>query len=151
MPIFLVSQLVDSSKKSGARALVGGSLPTEDSFKKGCFYPATILADCTPNMDCMRNEIFGPVAPICRSEAEAIEMANDTPHGLAAYVYTNDIRQAWHISEQLQFGMVGVNSPRVSAPEMPFGGIKDSGMGREGGPDALHEFMDAKTINWDLL
>lgn len=77
-------------------------------------------------------------------------MANDTAYGLAAYVYTNDIRQAWRFSEQLAFGMVGLNSPRVSSPEMPFGGMKDSGIGREGGPDALHEFMDIKTINWDL-
>ncbi|THD21990.1 Aldehyde dehydrogenase NAD(P)+ protein [Fasciola hepatica] len=148
-----VNMLVESAKEAGAKALVGGSLPTGEPFNRGCFYPPTVLADCSASMNCVRNEIFGPVAPICRfkTETEAIEMANGTAYGLAAYVYTNDIRQAWHFSEQVAFGMVGLNSPRVSSSEMPFGGIKDSGIGREGGPDALYEFMDLKTINWDLI
>ncbi|TPP64815.1 NAD-dependent succinate-semialdehyde dehydrogenase [Fasciola gigantica] len=148
-----VNTLVELAKEAGAKALVGGSLPTGEPFNRGYFYPPTVLADCSASMNCVRNEIFGPVAPICRfkTETEAIEMANDTAYGLAAYVYTNDIRQAWHFSEQVAFGMVGLNSPRVSSSEMPFGGIKDSGIGREGGPDALYEFMDLKTINWDLI
>ncbi|KAF8567245.1 hypothetical protein P879_08414, partial [Paragonimus westermani] len=147
-----VHNLVESAKNSGAKAVVGGTLPNADKYAEGCFYPATVLADCAPNMVCVDNEIFGPVAPVIRfrSEPEAIELANSTPYGLAAYLYTQDIRQAWHVAEQLQFGMVGVNSPRVSSIEMPFGGIKDSGIGREGGQHSLIEFMDVKTISWDL-
>ncbi|KAA3677559.1 succinate-semialdehyde dehydrogenase [Paragonimus westermani] len=147
-----VHNLVESAKTNGANAVVGGTLPNASKYAEGCFYPATVLADCAPNMVCVDNEIFGPVAPVIRfrSETEAIELANSTPYGLAAYLYTQEIRQAWHVAEQLQFGMIGVNSPRVSSIEMPFGGIKDSGIGREGGQHSLIEFMDVKTISWDL-
>ncbi|KAF6772881.1 hypothetical protein AHF37_09487 [Paragonimus kellicotti] len=147
-----VHNLVESAKNSGAKAVVGGTLPNAGKYAEGCFYPATVLADCASNMACVDSEIFGPVAPVIkfRSETEAIDLANSTPYGLAAYLYTQEIRQAWHVAEQLQFGMVGVNSPRVSSIEMPFGGIKDSGIGREGGQHSLIEFMDVKTISWDI-
>ncbi|OON13698.1 putative succinate-semialdehyde dehydrogenase [Opisthorchis viverrini] len=143
-----VHNLVESAKTAGAIVTIGGSRP--DS--KGCFYPATVIANCNSEMACVRNEIFGPVAPIIkfRSQSEVIQMANDTDYGLAAYVYTQQISQAWQVAEKLQFGMIGINSPRVSSVEMPFGGVKGSGIGREGGPHALLEFMDVKTFSWDL-
>ncbi|CAH8443523.1 unnamed protein product [Dicrocoelium dendriticum] len=147
-----VHRFVEEAKTSGAKVLTGGSVPTSDQHQNGHFYPATVLIECTRDMSCVRNEIFGPVAPVLRfrSESEAIDLANATNHGLAAYIYTQQIQQAWSVARQLQCGMVGINSPRVSAAEMPFGGVKDSGIGREGGPHALVEFMDVKTINWDL-
>ncbi|CAL8108141.1 unnamed protein product [Calicophoron daubneyi] len=147
-----VEGLVNSAKKDGAIALVGGERPKDEEFAHGSFYPATVLSECHSEMACVRNEIFGPVAPVCRfsKEDEAFKLANQTPYGLAAYVYTQDIRQIWRASVELQYGMVGINTPWVSTPEMPFGGVKDSGIGREGGPHALEEFMDTKTICWDI-
>lgn len=84
-----------------------------------------------------------------KNEEELIELANATPYGLAGYIYTENINQAWRIADELQVGMVGLNTGFVSTIELPFGGIKNSGIGREGGPNALHEFMDIKTITWD--
>nr|CAH8832334.1 unnamed protein product [Trichobilharzia regenti] len=153
-----IDSLVRSAIKSGAQAIVGGQgrLMGKDSsgfdYSKGYFYPATVLSNCHTKMECIEQEIFGPVASICRfkSEEEVIEAANETFYGLAGYIYTENINQAWRMADRLQVGMVGLNTGFVSTPELPFGGVKNSGIGREGGPHALHEFMNVKTITWDI-
>ncbi|CAH8466643.1 unnamed protein product [Heterobilharzia americana] len=153
-----IEDLVRSAIENGAQALIGGQgrLVTKDSFgfdySKGYFYPATVLSNCHPKMACVEEEIFGPVASVCRfrSEESVIELANETSYGLAGYIYTEDMGQAWRMAEKLQVGMVGLNTGFVSTVELPFGGVKNSGIGREGGPNALHEFMDIKTITWDV-
>ncbi|CAH8462643.1 unnamed protein product [Schistosoma turkestanicum] len=152
-----IERLVNSSVENGAHPLIGGHgrLKGKDSFgfeySNGYFYPATVLSNCHTKMACMEEEVFGPVASVCRfkNEEELIELANATPYGLAGYMYTENINQAWRIADQLQVGMVGINTGFVSTVELPFGGVKNSGIGREGGPNALHEFMDIKTITWD--
>ncbi|CAH8485956.1 unnamed protein product [Schistosoma rodhaini] len=152
-----IEKLVNLSVEHGAYALIGGHsrLKGKSSFgfdySNGYFYPATVLSNCHTKMACMEEEVFGPVASVCRfkTEEEVIELANATPYGLGGYIYTENINQAWRIADELQVGMVGLNTGFVSTIELPFGGVKNSGIGREGGPNALHEFMDIKTITWD--
>lgn len=148
-----VENLVTEALKDGAKPLLGaqGRLQSPQ-FANGFFYPTTVLINCQPSMRCMEQEIFGPVASLCRfdTEDEVIKLANDTSYGLAGYLYTTEIPQAWRVSELLQVGMVGINTGLVSTIELPFGGVKDSGMGREGGPHALLEFMNTKTLSWDV-
>ncbi|KAL3311061.1 Succinate-semialdehyde dehydrogenase, mitochondrial, partial [Cichlidogyrus casuarinus] len=119
----------------------------------GSFYPATVLSNCSPEMACMKEEIFGPVISLqgFSSEAQVIEIANNSSAGLAAYFYSQQVDQIWRVSERLQSGMVGINESAISTAEAPFGGVKNSGIGREGGPDALHEFMDTKYVCWGSL
>ncbi|GAA4987981.1 NAD-dependent succinate-semialdehyde dehydrogenase [Yinghuangia aomiensis] len=126
------------------KVLAGGQLPDGPGFA----YPATVLADVPAEAPILREEIFGPVAPIVRfdGEAAAIEAANDTPHGLAAYVYTRDLARGLRVGERLDFGMVALNRGLVSDPAAPFGGVKQSGVGREGGHDGLLEFLETKYI-----
>ena len=109
-----------------------------------------MLSGCTDEMLCASDETFGPVAPILtfRDEAEVIERANDTQYGLAAYLYTKDLGRALRTSEQLEFGMVGVNDPMPASPTAPFGGFKESGLGREGGHDGLEAFMEKKLVSF---
>nr|ABS45104.1 aldehyde dehydrogenase NAD(P)+-like protein [Schistosoma japonicum] len=152
-----IEKLVNSAVENGAQTLIGGHgrLKGKNSFgfdySNGYFYPATVLSNCHTKMTCMEEEVFGPVASVCKfkTEEEVIELANKTPYGLAGYIYTENINQAWRTANQLQVGMVGLNTGFVSTIELPFGGVKSSGIGREGGPNALHEFMDTKTITWD--
>uniref|UniRef100_A0A0X3P2J7 Succinate-semialdehyde dehydrogenase, mitochondrial n=1 Tax=Schistocephalus solidus TaxID=70667 RepID=A0A0X3P2J7_SCHSO len=143
-----VSKLVESAISEGAVPTIGGKPVSDD--RKGFFYPPSVLRNCTPTMACGREEIFGPVAPIIsfRTEDEALEIANSTPYGLAGYMFSRDTAQCWRVAEGLQAGLVGVNSGIVSTPEAPFGGVKQSGIGREGGPHALTEFMDVKYVCW---
>jgi succinate-semialdehyde dehydrogenase/glutarate-semialdehyde dehydrogenase len=112
------------------------------------FYEPTILCDVNPSMAIMREETFGPVAPLMRfhTEAEAIRMANDTNYGLASYVYTRDIDRVWRVSEQLEFGMVSVNGGIFSNEVAPFGGVKESGIGREGSKYGIDDFLEIKYI-----
>lgn len=112
------------------------------------FYTPTILSDVEQGMECVTEEIFGPVAPIIRfsSEGEAITCANDTNYGLAAYFYALDMARIWRVSEALEYGMVGVNSPILSTEVAPFGGIKESGVGREGAAEGLDEYLETKYI-----
>jgi len=112
------------------------------------FYEPTILCDVNPSMAIMREETFGPVAPLMRfhTEAEAIRMANDTNYGLASYVYTRDIDRVWRVSEQLEFGMVSVNGGIFSIEVAPFGGVKESGIGREGSKYGIDDFLEIKYI-----
>ncbi len=137
-------ELVKEALDKGARLLAGGQrLPGG-----GNFYAPTVLTGITSDMRLFREEIFGPVAPIIAfdTEEEALALANDTPYGLASYLYTRDIGRAWRVPEQLEFGLVGVNDVALSSAEIPFGGIKESGLGREGGHEGLAEYMETRYV-----
>jgi len=126
----------------GARVLAGGAraeLP-------GNYYRPTVLGDVVAGMAIMSEETFGPVAPLVRfeTEAEAVAVANDTPFGLAAYVFTRDLGRAFRVSEALEFGIVGVNEGVTSTELAPFGGVKESGLGREGSHHGIEEFLELK-------
>ena len=139
-----VASLVDGAVSEGARVAVGGEVPSGPGF----FYPATVLVDVPATAAILNEEIFGPVAPLVvfDTEQEAVAMANASEYGLVAYVYTSDLQRGLRFSEALESGMVGLNRPIVSDPAAPFGGVKQSGLGREGGHDGLLEFMESKYI-----
>ena len=143
-----VHELVDEAVQSGAKALVGGSVPDGP----GHFYPPTVLVDVPASARVFREEIFGPVAPVTTfgSEDEAIERANDTEYGLVAYVFTTHHARAIRVSEALEFGMVGLNTGIVSNPAAPFGGVKHSGFGREGGFEGIEEYLETKYVGSTL-
>ena len=142
-----VAAFVEDAVGKGARLLLGGEVPAG----KGFFYPATVLADVPDDADCLRDEIFGPVAAIqtFADEAEVIAKANATEYGLVAYVFTGDIGRGLRVCERLEFGMVGLNRGIVSDPAAPFGGMKQSGLGREGGHEGIHEFLESQYISVD--
>ncbi len=142
-----VATLVDGAVSGGAHAVTGGRAPD----RRGYYYLPTVLSDVPPDATILSNEIFGPVAPVVRftDEAEVIRLANDTEYGLVSYLYTADLRRALRVSEALETGMVGVNRGIVSDPAAPFGGVKQSGLGREGGHDGLLEFMESKYVAVD--
>lgn len=137
-----VGRLVDAAVEAGATVVTGGG-PHEAGAH---FYRPTLLSGVTGDMDIARAEIFGPVAPIYRfsSEAEAIGAANDTPYGLAAYMYTRDLGRTFRISAALEYGMVAVNEGILSTEVAPFGGVKESGIGREGARAGLDEYLETK-------
>ncbi len=139
-----VSSLVDDAVAKGARVVVGGSAPEG----AGWFYQPTVLTDVPADADLAREEIFGPVAPVSTftTDAEAIQLANDTEYGLVAYLFTRDLSRALTVSEALEFGMVGVNQGIVSNPAAPFGGVKASGVGREGGFEGIDEYLETKYV-----
>ena len=139
-----VHELVEDAVSAGAKALVGGTVPEGP----GHFYPPTVLVDVPDTARVFREEIFGPVAPITTfdSEAEAIERANDTEYGLVAYVFSRGHQRVIRVSEALEFGMVGVNTGIVSNPAAPFGGVKHSGFGREGGFEGIEEYLETKYV-----
>ena len=139
-----VSALVDDAVAKGARVVVGGSAREG----AGWFYEPTVLTDVPETADLAREEIFGPVAPVSTftTDDEAIRMANDTEYGLVAYLFTNDLSRALKVSEALEFGMVGVNQGIVSNPAAPFGGVKASGVGREGGFEGIEEYLETKYV-----
>ena len=143
-----VVALVEDAVKKGAKVLTGGKPPNG----KGYFYPPTVLVDVPDGAKMLDDEIFGPVAAIqsFTSEEEAIRRANDTIYGLVAYLYTRDLGRGMRISEQLECGMVGLNRGLVSDPAAPFGGMKQSGIGREGAHEGLMEFLQTQYIstNW---
>jgi succinate-semialdehyde dehydrogenase / glutarate-semialdehyde dehydrogenase len=143
-----VEGLVDDAVGRGARVLVGGH--ARDGA--GYFYDPTVLADVPAGAELLREEIFGPVAPVKSfgDEDEAIAAANDTEFGLVAYVYTRDIKRALRVVERLETGMVGLNQGMVSNPAAPFGGIKQSGFGREGGPEGIEEYLETKYVAVNL-
>ena len=139
-----VEELVDDVCANGGRVVMGG----RRHALGGTFYEPTVLADVTPAMRVAREEIFGPVAPLFRftSEAEALQLANDTEFGLAAYFFSKDVGRAWRLSSALECGMVGVNTGLISTAVAPFGGVKQSGMGREGSLYGIEEYVDTKYL-----
>jgi succinate-semialdehyde dehydrogenase / glutarate-semialdehyde dehydrogenase len=143
-----VAELVDDALDKGARALVGGH--ARDGA--GYFYDPTVLTDVPAGAELLREEIFGPVAPVrgFADEDEAIAAANDTEFGLVAYVYTSNLKRALRVVERLETGMVGLNQGMVSNPAAPFGGIKQSGFGREGGPEGIEEYLETKYVAINL-
>ncbi|KKJ76459.1 succinate-semialdehyde dehydrogenase [Kiloniella litopenaei] len=143
-----VDGLVRDALSKGAEALVGGTpLPLGDQF-----YAPTVLTGVTENMQVFHKEIFGPIAPLyCfEHEDEAIELANATRYGLAAYFFSRDVGRVWRVSEALDYGMIGANSGTLSSEATPFGGIKESGIGREGGQYGIQEYLEIKYINMGL-
>ena len=139
-----VAELVEDARAKGARVLVGGApIPG-----RGFFYQPTVLDQVPARARILKEEVFGPVAPVrsFRTEAEAISAANDTEFGLVAYVYTRDIKRALRVCEALETGMVGLNQGIVSNAGAPFGGVKQSGVGREGGPEGIREYLETKYI-----
>jgi succinate-semialdehyde dehydrogenase/glutarate-semialdehyde dehydrogenase len=139
-----VAELVDDAVAKGARVLCGG----ERVDGPGHFYKPTVLVDIPDDARLLKEEIFGPVAPITTfaSEEEAIAAANDTEFGLVAYLYTADLKRALRVSERLETGMVGLNQGLVSNAGAPFGGVKHSGVGREGGPEGIEEYLEIKYV-----
>jgi succinate-semialdehyde dehydrogenase/glutarate-semialdehyde dehydrogenase len=143
-----VAELVDDAVGKGARVLTGGSRVDG----AGYFYEPTVLAGVTDDAQLLAEEVFGPVAPITTfsSDAEAIAKANDTEYGLVSYVFTQDIDRAFRVIEELETGMIGFNQGMVSNAGAPFGGVKQSGFGREGGPEGLDEYLETKYIAMNL-
>ena len=139
-----VAELVDDAVSKGARVLCGG----ERLDGPGHFYKPTVLADVPDDARLLKEEIFGPVAPIraFASEDEAVAAANDTEFGLVAYLYTADLKRALRVSERIETGMVGLNQGLVSNAGAPFGGVKHSGIGREGGPEGIEEYLEIKYV-----
>jgi len=137
-----VDHLVQSSIDAGAKLAVGGG----PHSLGGCFYQPTVLTEVTSEMAVFRNEIFGPVSPVVRfsSEEEVIRMANDTEFGLASYFYTRDIGRVWRVAEALEYGIVGINEGIISNEMAPFGGVKESGSGREGSKYGIDDYVEIK-------
>ncbi|GAB3467543.1 NAD-dependent succinate-semialdehyde dehydrogenase [Massilia terrae] len=132
----------------GARALVGGKRMRNEIADGPNYYAPTVLGDATPEMELAHEETFGPVAPLFRfsDEDEVVRLANDTPFGLATYFYTRDIARAWRVGERLQSGLVGVNEGVLASEAAPFGGVKESGYGREGSRHGLDDYMQTKYL-----
>lgn len=139
-----VQELVDDAVQKGARVALGGCAPGGP----GNFYPATVLTDVPADARILKEEVFGPVAPIVGfdTEEQGIAAANDTEYGLAAYIFTESLDRALRVAEAVQAGMVGVNRGVISDPAAPFGGVKQSGFGREGGFEGIEEYLDIKYI-----
>ncbi len=139
---------IDDAVRLGATVATGGNLAEVNGASKLYFEP-TILTGVTEDMQIMSEETFGPVAPITvfDTEEEAIAIANDTPYGLASYMFTQNLGRAFRVSEALDYGIVGINDGVPSAPHVPFGGVKDSGIGREGGKWGIEEYLDVKYVS----
>jgi succinate-semialdehyde dehydrogenase/glutarate-semialdehyde dehydrogenase len=139
-----VEEHIADALGQGARLVCGG----RRHALGGTFFEPTIIADVTPAMRVSREETFGPVAPLFRfrDEAEAVALANDTPYGLASYFYSRDIGRCWRVAEALEYGMVGINEGIISTELAPFGGVKESGLGREGSKYGIDEFVEVKYL-----
>ena len=143
----VMAHVADAVDRGATVATGGGRV---EAYPGGYFFEPTVLSACTDDMLCARDETFGPVAPVLtfRTEEEVIGRANESRYGLAAYVYTRDLGRAMRTSEKLEFGMVGVNDPMPASPTAPFGGFKESGLGREGGHDGLEAFLEKKLVSF---
>jgi succinate-semialdehyde dehydrogenase/glutarate-semialdehyde dehydrogenase len=139
-----VAELVQDATGKGAQVLVGG----QERDGAGYFFDPTVISAVPGDARLLKEEIFGPVAPVIGFDEEdaAIAAANDTEYGLVAYVYTRDIKRAFRVCEKLQTGMVGLNQGMVSNPAAPFGGVKASGFGREGGREGIDEYLEVKYV-----
>jgi succinate-semialdehyde dehydrogenase/glutarate-semialdehyde dehydrogenase len=140
-----VVHLVEDALNKGAKAVIGGNRLN----RTGYFYPPTVLVDVPDSAQCLHEEIFGPVAPIqkFRDEDDAIRKANDTEFGLISYLYTRDLSKGLRLSERLDAGMIGLNRGVASDPAAPFGGSKQSGIGREGAHEGMMEFLETQYIS----
>ncbi|GAA5077591.1 NAD-dependent succinate-semialdehyde dehydrogenase [Roseibacterium beibuensis] len=139
-----VEDLLDDAKGKGAEVALGGARHQLG----GTFFQPTVLTGATQDMAFAKEEIFGPLAPVFRfeTEEEAVRMANDTVFGLASYVYTQDLSRAFRLNEALNYGMIGINSGLITTVEAPFGGVKESGLGKEGGSQGLEDYLDTKYV-----
>jgi succinate-semialdehyde dehydrogenase/glutarate-semialdehyde dehydrogenase len=139
-----VESLLADAVKHGGRILTGG----KRHALGGTFFEPTVVGDATPAMRLAQTEIFGPVAPLFRfkNDDEAIALANATEHGLASYFYARDVGRIWRVAEALEYGMVGINTGMVSSETSPFGGVKQSGFGREGSSYGIDEYLDVKSL-----
>jgi succinate-semialdehyde dehydrogenase/glutarate-semialdehyde dehydrogenase len=139
-----VEELIGDATAKGGRIVTGG----HRHALGGSFFEPTVISGAAPDMRFMKEEIFGPVAPVFRfeTEEEAVRLANDTEYGLACYFYTGDLGRAFRVMEGLKYGMVGVNEGLITTPEAPFGGVKESGLGREGGYQGIEDYLDTKYV-----
>jgi len=142
-----VAHFVEDATAKGAKLHLGGQLPNGPGY----FYPPTVMTGVTEDADCVHDEIFGPVAAIqsFTDQDDVIRRANDTEYGLVAYVFSQNMKRAMQVCERLDYGMVGLNRGLVSDPAAPFGGVQQSGLGREGGHEGMLEFMEAQYISAD--
>jgi succinate-semialdehyde dehydrogenase/glutarate-semialdehyde dehydrogenase len=142
--VLKVEEHIADARAKGAQVLLGGGRHALG----GTFFQPTVLGDVTPDMAVAREETFGPVAPLFRfrTEEEALRLANDTPYGLASYCYTRDLARSWRVAEALEYGIVGLNTGLVSSAVAPFGGVKESGLGREGSKYGIEEFLEVKYL-----
>ncbi|MER2057962.1 MAG: NAD-dependent succinate-semialdehyde dehydrogenase [Niallia sp.] len=143
---------ISDSIEKGAKVIYGGKKPAGEVYEKGHFYEPTILLHATHEMKIATEETFGPVAPIFEfdTEEEALRLANDTSYGLAAYFYTKDVSRVFRMSERLEYGIIGINDPVPTTAQAPFGGVKESGVGREGGKYGLEDYLDYKFLSLEL-
>jgi succinate-semialdehyde dehydrogenase/glutarate-semialdehyde dehydrogenase len=139
-----VQEHVSDATRKGGRVLIGGKVHSLG----GNFYEPTVIAEATSDMQIFREETFGPVAPLFRfrTEEEVVAMANDTEFGLASYFYGRDIGRVWRVAEALEYGMVGINEGLISTEVAPFGGIKESGLGREGSKYGIEDYLEIKYL-----
>ncbi|WP_328591990.1 NAD-dependent succinate-semialdehyde dehydrogenase [Bacillus salipaludis] len=137
---------VEDARAKGAGVLYGGKRLTGRNYDNGHFYCPTLLVNSTEDMKILHEETFGPIAPLIRftSEKEVIERANNIEYGLASYFYTNDLSRVYRVSEKLEYGMVGINDAAPFAVQAPFGGVKESGLGREGGTEGIEDYLNVK-------
>jgi len=144
--IAFVEKVVDNARSNGATILTGGKVSAINNL----IYEPTVVTNPTTDMMVFQEEIFGPVAPVFKfkTEKEVIEMANDTPYGLASYFYGRDYARIWRVSEALEYGMVGINTGMISTAVAPFGGVKESGFGREGSKYGIDDFVNIKYMCW---
>ncbi len=139
-----VEEFIDDARAKGGKVVTGG----KRHALGGSFFEPTVIADAKPEMRFMKEEIFGPVAPVFRfeKEDEAVTLANDTEFGLACYFYTGNLGRAFRVMEGLKYGMVGVNEGLITTVEAPFGGVKESGLGKEGGYQGIEDYLDTKYV-----
>ncbi|MEC7205031.1 MAG: aldehyde dehydrogenase family protein, partial [Pseudomonadota bacterium] len=147
-----VETQVNDAAAQGAEIVCGGSRLTDGDLGKGHFFAPTVLNGITPDMRIYREETFGPVAPVIpfSDEREALALANDTHYGLAAYVYTRDFARAMRMFEGLNFGIIGINDINPASAAAPFGGMKDSGLGREGSREGIVEYLETKVGGFSI-
>jgi succinate-semialdehyde dehydrogenase/glutarate-semialdehyde dehydrogenase len=140
---------VQDAVAKGAKLVIGGVQLTEGEYAKGSYYAPTVLTGVTRDMKVFQEETFGPIAPFTsfRTEDEVIQMANDTPYGLASYFYTRDLATTMRVADKLEYGMIGINESALGYVQAPFGGIKQSGTGREGGQHGVDDFLEYKYLN----
>jgi succinate-semialdehyde dehydrogenase/glutarate-semialdehyde dehydrogenase len=142
-----IEEMIADATSKGAKIVLGGK--RSDAYSAGYFFEPTVLLDVSSDMNVMKEETFGPIAPIrsFKDVAEAISLANETPYGLAGFIFTSDLNAGIEIGLQLEVGMVGINNLTIASAEAPFGGVKASGFGREGGSEGIEDFLLTKYVN----